>query len=642
MGGIRIWREGRKRRLADVVQAKLIGGARDERGAVAIIFALAMIVLAPLVLGLFDVYTAGEQRSRLQDALDAAALYAARSDKNTDAEIDALGDKALLANLKLIRGATLTSSDFHLADNNTKVTASATIQPMALAPAFWAHPPVTVTSDVIRNSKNLEVALVLDLTGSMDGTKVADLKTAANDLVNLVVRDPAQQTPYYSKAALVPWSSAVNVGSLADQVRGPVVGTKTITNVATWMTGTQKTVTGATRANPVVITASSHGFSNGDPVMITGVSGMTQINGVAYKVANKTTNTFQLQTPAGANVNGSSYSSYSSGGKVTKCVRTDCNMVVTANAHGYTVGSYVYIDNVAPTALNTSLRAQTYQITAVATNTFNILVPSGPTSAYTSGGNSYCTTYGCQYIRFSNPSGVIKLYKASSCVTERTTAQVTTDAAPSNTVMGFHYPATTPTYAGTSNPSYDNPCLANAIVPLTATKATLTNAINLMAPGDNTQGTTGGQVGTAWGWYMLSPNFNYLWPSNTSAAYTAPDTLKVVVLMTDGALNTAYCNGVVSQDSTPAYPSMAPDHINCNATNGDTFTQAKNLCTAMKAAKVIIYTVGFDLAGDATAQNLMDHCATDASHKFLPSSGTELQQAFRAIGADINNLRLSH
>ncbi|HEY3695524.1 ubiquitin-activating E1 FCCH domain-containing protein, partial [Phenylobacterium sp.] len=529
--------------------------------------------------------------------------------------------------------------------NNTKVTASATIQPMALAPAFWAHPAVTVTTDVVRNSKNLEVSLVLDLTGSMSGSNVGDLKTAAQNLVDLVVKDPAQQTPYYSKAALVPWSSAVNVGALADQVRGPVVGTKSISGVSVWTTGSQLDVSGATKANPIVITtATNHNLTTGQMIMLTGVQGMTQINGVPYKVVNKTATTFSLQTAGGSNVNGSSYGTYSgsSGDKVTKCARTDCSVTVTATSHGYANGAYIYIDGVTPNSgLGSLINDKVYAISGVTTNTFNVFA-GATTAAYSSGGNSYCTTYGCQYIRFLNNSSAVKVYKASNCVTERTAAQVTSDAAPSNTVMGFHYPATTPTYAGTSTPAYDNPCLTNTIIPLTATKATLTNAITLMAPGNVTQGTTGGQVGTAWGWYMLSPNFNYLWPSNAAAAYTAPDTLKVVVLMTDGALNTAYCNGVVSADSTPAYGFMAADHITCNATNGDTFTQAKALCDSMHAAKVVVYTVGFDLAGDTTAQDLMDHCATDAKHKYMPSSGTELKDAFKAIGADINNLRLAH
>jgi Flp pilus assembly protein TadG len=71
-------RRDRRTRLTGALRRRLEEGARDERGAVAIIFALAIVVLVPLVLGLFDVYTATEQRARLQDAIDAAALYAAR------------------------------------------------------------------------------------------------------------------------------------------------------------------------------------------------------------------------------------------------------------------------------------------------------------------------------------------------------------------------------------------------------------------------------------------------------------------------------------------------------------------------------------------------------------------------------------
>ena len=38
-----------------------------------------------------------------------------------------------------------------------------------------------------------------------------------------------------------------------------------------------KTISGATSANPVVITANSHGYDNGDEVRITEVVGMTQL-----------------------------------------------------------------------------------------------------------------------------------------------------------------------------------------------------------------------------------------------------------------------------------------------------------------------------------------------------------------------------
>ena len=72
-------------------------------------------------------------------------------------------------------------------------------------------------------------------------------------------------------------------------------------------------ITGITAANPAVVTAGNHPFSDGDLVKITDVAGMLQVNGVTFTVANKTTNTFEL-----ASTNSSAFTSYSSGGKATK------------------------------------------------------------------------------------------------------------------------------------------------------------------------------------------------------------------------------------------------------------------------------------------------------------------------------------
>ena len=52
------------------------------------------------------------------------------------------------------------------------------------------------------------------------------------------------------------------------------------------------TISGATQANPVVITAVAHGFVNGDEVFISGVVGMKEINSRYFIVANKTADTF--------------------------------------------------------------------------------------------------------------------------------------------------------------------------------------------------------------------------------------------------------------------------------------------------------------------------------------------------------------
>lgn len=71
-----------------------------------------------------------------------------------------------------------------------------------------------------------------------------------------------------------------------------------------------KTISAATAANPVVITANSHGYNDGEEVLITGVVGMTQLNGKVFVVAGSTTNTFQLQ-----GIDGSAYTAYTSGGQ---------------------------------------------------------------------------------------------------------------------------------------------------------------------------------------------------------------------------------------------------------------------------------------------------------------------------------------
>ena len=74
-----------------------------------------------------------------------------------------------------------------------------------------------------------------------------------------------------------------------------------------------KTITAITKASPAVVTAASHGYSNGDHVWISGVVGMTEVNGRRYAVAGVTTHTFQL-----SGVNSSDYTTYSSAGVAAK------------------------------------------------------------------------------------------------------------------------------------------------------------------------------------------------------------------------------------------------------------------------------------------------------------------------------------
>ena len=146
------------------------------------------------------------------------------------------------------------------------------------------------------------------------------------------------------------------------------------------------TITGATSANPVVITASSHGLLNGDLVDIKDVVGMTEINGNRYKVADKTTNTFELTNQTtGADINGSAFTAYDSGGKARKGITTITGLSHLEGATVQIVGNGA----VFPSAVVTS---------------GEVTVSSAVSEAYV--GLGYTTTIKPSRPEFGSPQGI--------------------------------------------------------------------------------------------------------------------------------------------------------------------------------------------------------------------------------------------
>lgn len=87
-----------------------------------------------------------------------------------------------------------------------------------------------------------------------------------------------------------------------------------------WDDATTSNISAITKANPAVVTtATAHGFSNGDNVILESVGGMTQVEfnnstDQLYTVANVTSTTFELTDEDGNNVDSSGYTTYTSGG----------------------------------------------------------------------------------------------------------------------------------------------------------------------------------------------------------------------------------------------------------------------------------------------------------------------------------------
>jgi len=90
----------------------------------------------------------------------------------------------------------------------------------------------------------------------------------------------------------------------------------------------ERPITGATAANPVVITSNGHALANGTKVSIRGVVGMVQLNtATSYTVASTDTNTFAL-----AGIDGSGFTGYTSGGVATVAATETGGIVVDAQA----------------------------------------------------------------------------------------------------------------------------------------------------------------------------------------------------------------------------------------------------------------------------------------------------------------------
>lgn len=628
---------------------------RQTQGNVALMFAIALPILMMITLGAVDLHQASKVKAELQDALDAAALAAARSVYSDNVNINRVGMAALKANMpRYFQAGSDDTATFVLANN--RVTGEARVNVKVLVANIFLPPygkllddylPVGSRSEVLRASRNVEVAMALDITGSMDNctrncpptSKLQDLQAAAKDLIDIVVQD--QQTPFYSKVALVPYAAGVNVGSLAAQARGPLDSTIRSVTAATWVSGTVRTISNISRASPTTITSNGHGFVTGDRVVLWNVQDIPALNGVPYEVARISNNQFQLRTLSASNAASSYQGSSTSTSKsayVAKCVRSDCGLTITAAGHGLSVNDHVRLTSMGglPQLNEAGFRVASVsgsQLILNSTRSLGLAQTSKGGVSYSGGGQLMNGRDGAEWRVFSTADGYINVLPSSTCVSERVGVERYTEARPSTAYVGRSYLGS------------DNACPSAAITPLTASATTLKAKIDQLRK----SGSTAGQIGIGWAWYMLSPNFASLFDgAGKPGEYAPSETLKVAILMTDGEFNTPFRDGVIALDAGSGSGALNT-HINLNSSNGDPFIQSVELCRAMQARGVVVYTVGFDLGSDTGKPNVVDsaldvmrQCATsEQTHFFEANSGADLKEAFRAIGRDITRLRIA-
>ncbi len=228
--------------------------------------------------------------------------------------------------------------------------------------------------------------------------------------------------------------------------------------------------------------------------------------------------------------------------------------------------------------------------------------------------------------------------KLRQCVTDRTGTYATTDAAPGSGAWLNAYGGNRD--SNTTNYTSSGDCTAPAeqVIPLTGDKDVLKSKIDAFTAG----GATAGALGTAWAWYLLSPNWAPVLPEGskprsyadvtTLNANGSPKLRKIAVLMSDGIYNTT---GGVNYGDTSSQATTISNN-------------AVALCNGMKAAGIKVYTVGFQLGGSQLAINTLKACASaepndpadNPSYFFNVESGDELKAAFRQIALQLATLRL--
>jgi Flp pilus assembly protein TadG len=186
-----------------------------EQGTVAVLFALAIVPLMGLVGAFIDYGRALEVRTQVATTLDAAVLAATQAKAlDDDADVDKIVADFFDQNYTKpqahgIPASVSLSKATISADGELTVTVDVNVGTTLMGIVGVSNMPFSLSSSARVGGQSLELALVLDNTGSMKGAKIAALKKAATDLVTSVMPDAASDKV---KVALVPFAETVNIG----------------------------------------------------------------------------------------------------------------------------------------------------------------------------------------------------------------------------------------------------------------------------------------------------------------------------------------------------------------------------------------------------------------------------------------------
>ena len=697
-------RDGAWARLKARLRRGLTTGVRDERGATAVMFAVSLVLLIPLTLGVFEVYYGAEQRGKLQDSLDAAALFAARSTAITTDELTTIGRAALDANLQLRDGAILKSATFRM--EGQKVIAVASLQPASLmgsGSSMFRYPDITVTTEVNRAMDKLEIALVLDNTGSMQGTKLATLKTAAKDLVDKLKAASERSVEVDPiKIALVPFSNTVRVQGTTSLANYDPTKT-TNAGIPSWIdpkgqahlvndvnydnfnvsnvdrftlmknmtrSGTQLSWEGCVEARrapydveetPPTTTATMYTPwfwpDEADQTNIFQPTGSSTWYAGSY---NDYINDTPLWT-AGRAYNKDDIVTYvaSSWSSSTAYAKDDIVSYVPptwSSSTNYVTNDLVIRSGVQYRAKSNNKNKQPPDSTYWATDTTGSIwrakvantnkAPNGSLTNWTLDATASGGTWRAASVSTGKAPNSATSFWVSDTNRDTKARQRNTPKY-GNTVSGTPLKNTGASaldstgYGATGSYVYgpNMGCALQPVISLTTSMTTIKTAIDAMTA----IGETNIPIGLAWGWNALSPG-GPLANGSTPAAYGTAHNRKIIILMTDGenTMNNPSKSQEINGSFYGGYGYIWQKMLGVTSSSDPTTlidNRLSLLCTNLKAKGITLYTVRVEVSTGSSS--LLQNCASSPDKFYDVQNVSQLGVAFDAIARSIDNLRIS-
>ena len=220
----------------------LVRLAADTRGNVMLFMAAGVIPVTAAVGGGVDLTRAYMAQARLQQAVDAATLAGRKA--MTDGSLDTADPEIVKflqnnypANMSDGSGLTIADPIFQsgavevestISDQGALcVTAQAAVPTLVMGAFGKRSITIGAESCARRSGTNIDVVLVLDVTGSMAGTRLAALKTATTDFLETLddTRTQLAVSGLRVRVGIVPYSQAVNIGRLLKEENAAYIAT---------------------------------------------------------------------------------------------------------------------------------------------------------------------------------------------------------------------------------------------------------------------------------------------------------------------------------------------------------------------------------------------------------------------------------